>query len=264
MTEAKMAVAKRELRLAKEIEINAPVVEVWKALTEAEELKNWFPLEARVTPGVGGKIFLSWGPDCEGEAEIVAWEPNKRFAAKEQLALIEWSLESSGGKTILRLVQSGSSTGADWENEWLESTNYGWGFMLLSLRWALEVHAGESRIVAWPRQKTDLSRIETFQRLLAPKALFAEGASNLHAGNSFSLTTTQGEAWTGKVEFFRKDRGFCLSIKELDDALFWLTIEGAPGKIEAQIWLSAFSLPESQIKQFESIWQNRLQGIFAK
>jgi hypothetical protein len=55
------------------------------------------------------------------------------------------------------------------------------------------------------------------------------------------------------VEFLREDRGFCFSIKELNDALFWLTIEGAPGQIEAQIWLSAFSLPESQVKQFESI-----------
>jgi hypothetical protein len=66
------------------------------------------------------------------------------------------------------------------------------------------------------------------------------------------------------MEFLREDRGFCLSIKELNDTLFWLTIEGAPGQIEAQIWLSFFSLPESQVKQFESIWQNRLQEIFAK
>jgi uncharacterized protein YndB with AHSA1/START domain len=82
---------------------------VWKALTESKELVRWFPLDARVTPGVGGKIFLSWGPNCEGEAEIVAWEPGKKLASKDNFALMEWTLEARGGKTLLRLVQSGFS-----------------------------------------------------------------------------------------------------------------------------------------------------------
>jgi uncharacterized protein YndB with AHSA1/START domain len=58
MTEPKPAEeAKKERRVEREIEINAVVEDVWKALTDANELARWFPLEARVTPGVGGKIF---------------------------------------------------------------------------------------------------------------------------------------------------------------------------------------------------------------
>ena len=53
---------KKERRLEKEIEIAVPIEEVWKALTDANELARWFPLEARVTPGLGGNIFVSWGP----------------------------------------------------------------------------------------------------------------------------------------------------------------------------------------------------------
>ena len=34
-----------------QIEINAPVEAVWKALTDAAELANWFPVKARVKPG---------------------------------------------------------------------------------------------------------------------------------------------------------------------------------------------------------------------
>jgi uncharacterized protein YndB with AHSA1/START domain len=118
MTETKRAdETKNERRIEKEIEIAASVDEVWKALTDSKELVKWFPLEARVTPGVGGKAFLSWGPDCEGEAEIVAWEPGKKFAWKENMALVEWTLEARGGKTILRLVQIGFVGNADWENE---------------------------------------------------------------------------------------------------------------------------------------------------
>jgi uncharacterized protein YndB with AHSA1/START domain len=63
MTEPKPAEEpKKERRLEKEIEIAVPIEEVWKALTDANELARWFPLEARVTPGLGGNIFVSWGP----------------------------------------------------------------------------------------------------------------------------------------------------------------------------------------------------------
>ena len=41
------------------VEIAAPVESVWKAITDPRELERWFPLEARVAPGVGGEVFLS-------------------------------------------------------------------------------------------------------------------------------------------------------------------------------------------------------------
>lgn len=264
MTESNAAPSRKEIRLERELILNAPAEAVWKALTDPNELTRWFPLKARVTPGKGGKIFVSWGPGYEGEAEILAWEPNKKFASKSPLAVIEWTLESRGAKTVVHLVQNGFSTGADWENEWFESTDYGWGFMLLGLRWSLEVHPGENRTVAWSRQKSELSRSQTYGRLLEPSRLFVEDLSTLRAGDFFALTTPLGgssEKWTGTVEFIRKDRGFCLSVRELNNALFWLTIEGAPGEIESQIWLSAFSVSESQVQEFESEWKRRLQEI---
>jgi uncharacterized protein YndB with AHSA1/START domain len=42
--------------IEKQIDIASSAESVWKALTNAEELKRWFPLEARVEPGKGGKI----------------------------------------------------------------------------------------------------------------------------------------------------------------------------------------------------------------
>jgi len=86
MSEAKATTPAPVARtLHKEIELTASVEEVWKALTDPRELVNWFPLAARVTPGVGGRLFLSWGPHCEGESPIVAWEPGKRFAVQHKL-----------------------------------------------------------------------------------------------------------------------------------------------------------------------------------
>lgn len=264
MTEPKQAKeTKRERRLEREIEINASVEEVWKALTDAGELTRWFPLEARVTPGVGGKIFVSWGPAFEGEAEILTWEPGKKFAWKDPMGLVEWTLESRGRKTVVHLLQSGFLGNTDWENEWFDSTAYGWRFMLLSLQVALERHRGAARQVAWPRLKIAVSREEAYGKLLAAGALFSEDArSALRPGGAYSMGTTTGDSFSGRVEFVSEPRGFCVTIRELNDALLWLTIEGVPGKIEVQAWLSAFSVAPAQVEGFGKKWQQRLQEIF--
>jgi len=264
MTEAaKPEKDKTERRIEKTIELAASVDEVWKALTDPHELVKWFPLEARVTPGSGGKIFVSWGPDAAGEADIVAWEPGKKFAWKQDFALIEWTLEARGGKTVLHLVQTGFLGNEDWENEWHESTDYGWGFMLASLKWALERHRGEERNVAWPRQKTNVSREEAYARLMRTGSFFAENpATVLREGHEYSLQTFSGETFSGRVEFVRPLRGFCVTIRELNDALLWFTIEGSPGSIEVQAWLSAFGVAQSEIDRFQTTWAAQLKRVF--
>jgi uncharacterized protein YndB with AHSA1/START domain len=53
MTEPKQAEEpKKERRVEREVEINAPIGEVSKALTDAKGLARWFPREARVTTGL--------------------------------------------------------------------------------------------------------------------------------------------------------------------------------------------------------------------
>src|SRR5579862_6931761 len=96
-----------------EIATTATPDQVWKALTDPVELSRWFPLTAKVKPGVGGEIFLSWGPDCEGKAPITVWEPGRKFAWKEGAegdprgVTVEWTIEAREGKTCVRMVQSG-------------------------------------------------------------------------------------------------------------------------------------------------------------
>lgn len=66
-------------KIEKEIAIDATPDEVWRALTEGEELKRWFPLDARVKPGVGGSVWLSWGEGSEWESPIEIWEPSRHL-----------------------------------------------------------------------------------------------------------------------------------------------------------------------------------------
>lgn len=259
-------------RLKKEIEIAASPAAVWKALTDGEELARWFPLSARVTPGENGAILLSWGEGCEGESRIVAWEPQKllrvnqqagEFAAPEGVT-IEWKLEpaaAGGGKTLVRLVQSGFTDGSAWADEYFGSTEYGWGFMLVNLRHYLERHAGTPRRLAWPRRKVSLTREETYRRLAAPGGLFREGTGGLREGDEYMLESATGENFEGGVEFVRPPRGFCVSVRNLNDALFWLTIEGMAGEHEAQIWLSAYNVPQAKIEAFEKDWAGVLERV---
>ena len=92
----------------KQVEIHATPAEVWKALSDPAELTNWFPLEARVTPGARGKLFVSWGPECEGEAEIVAWA--KPAAGVERELCDGWKLfwKHAGRKRSLRWCRADS------------------------------------------------------------------------------------------------------------------------------------------------------------
>jgi uncharacterized protein YndB with AHSA1/START domain len=221
MSEPKLE--EKKLVIEKQIEIAAPIERVWKAISEGNELVRWFPLEARVEPGAGGKISLSWGPDWEGSAPIDVWEPNKRLQWTQTVAgqpvVIEFTLELRGGKTMVRIVQSSFATGSDWENEYFGSTEYGWGFMLVNLRHYLERHAGVARVVAWPRFKVEMPRERIWEKLTAPGGIFRKGAGSLSEAERYSLCTATGEDWAGQAQFVLPPRGFCVTVDSFNDGL---------------------------------------------
>ena len=158
---------------------------------------------------------------------------------------------------------SGFTSGADWEDEWFESSDYGWAFMLVSLRWLLEKRPVGPRHVAWARQKTALARSEVYARLVQAGGLFQESTAGLREGDAVALTTIPGQKWTAVAHSSQADRGYCISAAELKDALFWVTIEGAPGAVEAQVWISTFSLPQDEVDGLQRTWQARLASLLA-
>jgi uncharacterized protein YndB with AHSA1/START domain len=152
------------------LDLAATPEEVWRALTVAQELVRWFPVDARVTPGAGGSMVWSWGENWDWTTRIDAWEPGRLLrlvqedarpydaegrpvadgqAAPAKIA-IEFTLESHRGKTRLRLVHSGFGSGAAWDDE-VEGITEGWQAELASLRHYLERHRGQDRQfrIAW-------------------------------------------------------------------------------------------------------------------
>src|SRR5438477_7285842 len=138
------------------IEIDAPIEEVWKALTDATEIARWFAPKMSVESGVGGTVIADWGPGIEWKTTIEVWEPNKHLRLVETRdralspdpnvetlepcrLLQDFYLEGQGGKTVLRLVHSGFGNSAGWDHEY-QGTQGGWKACFLRLKTGLERH----------------------------------------------------------------------------------------------------------------------------
>ena len=254
-----------------QIEIAAPVEAVWKALADAEELVRWFPLQARVTPGAGGSIWGSWGPPWEMEARIEIWEPNRRLrvappwpaAGADGLTATDYILEARGGTTVLRLVHSGFQIKSDWDEEYVDATRRGWQFELRGLRHYLEHHRGTPRAVAWARATFEISPDEAWNRLMGPAGLLREGSlADPKEWDRYSIRAATGDSFEGIVHLFQPPWDFCATVENLNNAFLRVRLDQLFGRREANIWLSAYDLPQPQVDSLRDRWTALLQKLY--
>lgn len=244
--------------LEKEVEIEAPPETVWKAVSEAEELVRWFPLEARVEPGEGGSIYLSWGEGMGGEARIEAWEPGRRLRwIHEGEMAVEVTIEGRGGRSVVRLVQSGFSAESEWD-DYYDATDAGWSFYLLNLKHYLERHRGAAGEIVYVRRDTERSKEEAWTRLtgpggLAPEpALEADGTGLAEAdppgeGDESPTVRLGGERQPLEPWLVRPGRALAGRLPELDNAT--LIVEMEPGRAErwhCGFWLYTWGLADER------------------
>ena len=216
--------------------IAAPPATVWKAITEAEELVRWFPLQAESTPGAGGSLTYGWGPELTGICRIEVWEPPRHLrtswmeatvlesgsAAKRRQLAVDWFIEGEGGRSMLRLVHSGFGRGAEWDEEY-EGTRRGWIFELGSLKHYLERHAGRARRAFWLLQPLQLAAPQVWQRLTGPQGLVREGLlSSLRPGDRYRLVLAGGDSVEGTVQIHEPPFEFAGTAENLGDGLLRL------------------------------------------
>jgi len=136
------------------IDIKATPEEVFRAITDPEQIVKWFCDDARVDPRVGGEYYFAWG-GMGATTTISAWEPGKHFGTSSERSIaysgagpvdtgvvqkmsVDYFIESlGGGITRLRLVQSGFGPEAAWDDEFAE-TKTGWTAFLEKLKELLE------------------------------------------------------------------------------------------------------------------------------
>lgn len=244
--------------------VDAPPEEVWEALTTGEGLRQWFPLDARVEPGVGGSVWLSWGPGSEGEAPISLWEPPGRFGWIESYGedaegrpikvAVDFHVEGREGTTVVRLVQSGLSASSDWD-EMYDALQDGWTYFMLNLAYYFHKHRGQKRKLVWRRVATDLARDAVWERLVA-SALIGVGGG-LGAGDGVTLEIDRGRH--AEIASAREGYHFAAEIPELEDSLFFVEIEGS----HVGFWLSTYGMKDDRVEQLQAALDERTQEALA-
>jgi uncharacterized protein YndB with AHSA1/START domain len=250
-----------------EIEIDAPPEAVWKAISEAEELVRWFPMEAEVDPGEGGRVWVSWGDGIGWTSRIAVWEPNKRLRSIDEAppdappmpveVALEYEIEGRGGKTVLRLTHSGFSADADWD-QFIDSVTAGWTYFLRNLKHYLERHRGVARrLIKWRRPLT-VAVAEAWRMLSDPSAL---GMADARPGEHWSSSPLPDVPAGGEVWMVREPYNFAATIASLNDAVLFVEMEPG-GEVEhCGIWLSTYGLPDDQVDEIERQMTARLDVI---
>jgi len=253
-----------------EIEIDAPPEVVWKAITEAEELVRWFPMEARVDPGEGGRMWVSFGDGIGWTSRIAVWQPNKRLRTIDEAppdappmpveVALEYEIEGRGGSTVLRLTHSGFSADAEWD-QFIDSITAGWTYFLRNLKHYLERHRGVARnLIKWRRPLT-VAAAEAWRMLADPSAL---GFAGLQPGTRITSTLFSDVPAGGEVWMVRAPYNFACTIESLNDAILFIEMEPG-GEVEhCGVWLSTYGLPDDRVKAIEASLTSKLDEILAR
>jgi uncharacterized protein YndB with AHSA1/START domain len=236
-----------------EIEIEANPDQVWRALTDADQLTGWYVERAEVEPRAGGKYFISWGEGMDGWGKIDVWEPPHRLRLVhlpagggdpgpndpplDEPIIEEYTIEASGGTTVLRMVNSGIPDSADWDS-FYDGTDVGWDGFFLALRHYLLHHAGEPRKALWFTTPLVDGPDVAWDRLNAAMAKTGT-LSGLAAGDRYDITTSLGDHLFGEVVAIDPSTKLLLSVDPMDKALLEASIVPSPehGYVSFAVWL---------------------------
>jgi uncharacterized protein YndB with AHSA1/START domain len=145
-------------RIEKRIELKAPVLRVWRALTDYREFGEWFrvKLDGPFVPGQvsRGQITYPGYEHLKWEAVVQKMEPERLFSftwhpyavdpkvdySKETPTVVEFRLEKIANGTLLTVVESGfDKIPADRRLEAFRMNDGGWAQQMKNI----EIHVAE-------------------------------------------------------------------------------------------------------------------------
>ena len=228
-----------------EIEIDASAEEVWNAVTNPSEIRKYFDEVGELEPREGGKFRFSMADDEVSRIEV--WDPPRRFkvaspptpapgggGTPERAAQsFDYTIESRGGKSILRMTHSGIPADSSWD-PYYDATHNGWGSVFRTMRHIVEEKVGQDVNKFTVFGGTGLSIEEVWKRAFGKGGIFGEIVDR--GEDRFELTTTLGDQWSGKV-LHRRDPGasghdggtLTLAVDQLDGALVSVATEPMMG-----------------------------------
>jgi uncharacterized protein YndB with AHSA1/START domain len=120
--------SERERGYAHRIDILADASQVWRALTDAEQLTRWCSPAADIRARQGGLFRASVDRVTEFEAHIDVFEPERRLRLMylpssglpraDTVMVDDFILDRVPGGTIVRLLGSGVPATAEWDTQY--------------------------------------------------------------------------------------------------------------------------------------------------
>jgi uncharacterized protein YndB with AHSA1/START domain len=101
------------MEITREIELDAPPDEVWRALTDPDELEQWFANDVELEPEVGGEGTFRWDDGDERHAVVEEVDPERRFAFTWDGGHVVIELEEIPAGTRVVVIESPA---AEWSS----------------------------------------------------------------------------------------------------------------------------------------------------
>ncbi len=95
-----------QVEVTRELELDAPPDEVWEALTNPDELAEWFANEVELDPEPGGEGVFRWDDGDVRHAVVEEVVPLERFAFTWEDGRVVIELEEIPSGTRVTVVES--------------------------------------------------------------------------------------------------------------------------------------------------------------
>lgn len=221
-----------------EVEVVGTPEEVWQAIATGPGISSWY-VPHTVAEEEGGAAMASFGegPEMQVPGRVAAWEPPRRIVfdggeGVEGLAF-EWLIEArDGGTCIVRLVNSGFGSGAEWDGQYDAMTD-GWRLFLRNLQLHLAHFGGQSATSMLPMAVWALTPDQAWITLTAALGIGASPA----VGTRLTLHATSGDGaiLSGDV-VDRGPRRIALLIDEPAPGTAFVAAEDYGGQAGVSIW----------------------------
>ena len=165
-----------ERRLEFEIEVVGTPEEVWQAVATGPGISSWYvPHDVEERTGGAAQARFGPAPEMHIDGRVAAWEPPRRivFDGGEGAGglAFEWLVEArEGGTCIVRLINSGFGSGADWDAQY-DGMADGWPLFLTNLQLHLAHFRGRTATAVLPSAMWSGARADVWARLLGELCL---------------------------------------------------------------------------------------------
>lgn len=250
-----------------EFEVAGTPEQVWQAIATGPGISSWFvPAEFEERDGRPVAVKYQFGPDAEIRGVVTAWDPPRRYAARQEEGwggappiATEWNVEArAGGVCAVRIVHSLFASTDEWDDQ-LEGAESGWSGFLAILRIYAAHFRGQGSALAQLRNPAAGSDAEIWKALMTALGLQGAGAGQRVAAPAGA------PPFTGVVEYVSENPyDVLLRVDPPTPGIVAFGIAGMPGgpsMVGVNLYLYGDQADAALARQ-TSRWQAWLQQRF--